>query len=143
MAEGMNNPERNDHGPTWPLVQSLLVESCKPEVLGGIARCTLEWTEIGEADSSELHSIHDRTRSSWGSGMVDTLVVWEAIGNAGHLGPNYGKKAWLMRVGEQSRLHKALQQSATVVASIVIWFLPSASAGLGHANGVETDTFSY
>jgi len=110
MAEGMNNPERNDHGPTWPLAQSLLVESCKREVLGGIARCTLEWTEIGGADSSELRSIHDRTRSSWGSGMVDTLVVWEAIGNAAHLGPNYGKKAWLMRDGEQSRLHKALQQ---------------------------------
>jgi len=52
--------------------------------------------------------------------MVDTLVVWEAIGNAGHLGPNYGKKAWLMRVGEQSRLHKArllLLVSATPMAS--------------------------
>jgi len=52
--------------------------------------------------------------------MVDTLVVWEAIGNAAHLGPNYGKKAWLMRDGEQSRLHKArllLLVSATPIAS--------------------------
>lgn len=142
MVEGMNNPEMDDHGPTSLLALPLLVESYKPGVLGDIGHYTREWTRIDVVDRSEWRSIHDRTRNSWVSSMADTLVVWEAIGNAGHLGPNYGKKAYLMRDAKQSRLHKALQQSVTAAMRMVMLSLPSAPAGFGHANGVETDASS-
>lgn len=93
MPEGMNNPEMDDHGLTWPLVQSPVAVSCMLGVLGEFSHCTPGLTKIDAVGNSELHNNRDRIQNSWESGMADTLVAWVAIWNAGHLGPNYGRKA--------------------------------------------------